>query len=87
MTGGACGGADLRRHRGLSLLSKYVIRDRGRHVFNPSNLGLVGCFVLLGSGRVSPLDFWWGPMSGAMAAALVLIVIGGLSSCLASGCS
>ena len=31
-----------------SLLSKYVIRVGGRHVFNPSNIGLVACFLLLG---------------------------------------
>ena len=44
---------------GLSLLSKYVIRYRGSHVFNPSNIGLVVAFVVLGSSRVEPLDFWW----------------------------
>ncbi len=46
---------------GLSLLSKYVIRYRGNHVFNPSNIGLVLAFIVLGSTRVEPLDFWWGP--------------------------
>ena len=34
---------------GLSLLSKYVIRYRGAHVFNPSNIGLVVAFIVLGS--------------------------------------
>src|SRR5712671_7263899 len=47
---------------GLSLLSKYVIRYRGSHVFNPSNIGLVVAFVLLGTARVEPLDFWWAPL-------------------------
>ncbi len=47
----------------VSLLSKYVIRFRGRHVFNPSNFGLVLCFLALGKTRAEPLDFWWGPMS------------------------
>src|SRR3954451_21794989 len=46
---------------GLSLLSKYVIKYRNSHVFNPSNIGLVTAFVVLGSSRVEPLDFWWGP--------------------------
>ena len=46
---------------GLSLLSKYVIRYRGSHVFNPSNIGLVVAFVVLGTSRVEPLDFWWAP--------------------------
>src|SRR6185312_1613494 len=35
----------------VSLLSKYVIQIRGSHVFNPSNIGLVLCFLVLGSSR------------------------------------
>jgi hypothetical protein len=62
-----------------SLLSKYVIRVGGRHVFNPSNIGLVVCFLLLGPGRAEPLNFWWGPMSPWMALALAIIVGGGLA--------
>ena len=46
---------------GLSLLSKYVIKYGGSHVFNPSNIGLVVAFIVLGSSRVEPLDFWWAP--------------------------
>jgi Na+-translocating ferredoxin:NAD+ oxidoreductase RnfD subunit len=63
----------------VSLLSKYVIRWRGGHIFNPSNIGLVLCFLILGSGRSEPLDFWWGPMSPWMALALIIIVTGGLA--------
>src|SRR5439155_6148978 len=59
-------------------LSKYVIKLRGRHLFNPSNFGLVLCFLILGKSRADPLDFWWGPMSAWMALALVIIVAGGL---------
>jgi Na+-translocating ferredoxin:NAD+ oxidoreductase RnfD subunit len=62
----------------LALLSKYVIVFRGRHVFNPSNFGLVLCFVLLGPERADPLPFWWGPMSVWLGLALALIVGGGL---------
>ena len=51
----------------VSILSKYLIQFRGKHVFNPSNLGLVLCFLILGSSRVEPLQFWWGPMSPALA--------------------
>ena len=61
----------------VSLLSKYVIRFRGAHVFNPSNFGLVLCFLLLGPTRADPLDFWWGPLSPALALALAIIVVGG----------
>ncbi len=62
----------------VGLLSKYVIRLRGRHLFNPSNFGLVACFLVLGAARAEPLDFWWAPMSLWMALALAIIVTGGL---------
>ena len=32
----------------FSLLTKYVIRYRGSHIFNPSNIGLVIAFIVLG---------------------------------------
>ncbi|MDX6563174.1 MAG: hypothetical protein QOD65_2988 [Gaiellales bacterium] len=60
----------------VSLLSKYLIRFRGRHVFNPSNFGLVLFFLLLGSTRTEPLEFWWGPTSPWLVLALALIVVG-----------
>jgi Na+-translocating ferredoxin:NAD+ oxidoreductase RnfD subunit len=63
----------------LALLSKHVLRIRGEHVFNPSNIGLVVCFLALGRGRADPLDFWWGPMSWWLALALCVIVAGGFT--------
>jgi Na+-translocating ferredoxin:NAD+ oxidoreductase RnfD subunit len=63
---------------GLSLLSKYVIRYRGSHVFNPSNIGLVVAFLLLGPTRLEPLDFWWAPLTVPMIAAYAVIIGGGL---------
>ena len=60
----------------VALLSKHVIRFRGHHFLNPSNFGLVVCFVLLGSTRADPLALWWGPMSLWMVVALGIIVIG-----------
>ena len=63
----------------VSLLSKYLVRVRGSHVFNPSNIGLVLCFLALGPERADPLDFWWGPMSPALALALAIIVVGGFA--------
>ncbi|HEU4895594.1 MAG TPA: hypothetical protein VFT85_07130 [Acidimicrobiia bacterium] len=63
---------------GVSILTKYVIRFRGGHVFNPSNVGLVAAFLLIGSEIVEPLDFWWAPLGFWMVVAYVLIVGGGV---------
>jgi Na+-translocating ferredoxin:NAD+ oxidoreductase RnfD subunit len=63
----------------VALISKYIVRWRGHHIFNPSNFGLVLCFVLLGPTRVDPLALWWGPMSAWMVLALGIIVLGGFA--------
>ncbi len=63
---------------GVSLLTKYVIKYRGTHVFNPSNVGLVAAFLFLGSTRVEPLDFWWGPLDVWLILAYAIILTGGL---------
>ncbi len=63
---------------GVSVLSKHLIRLRGSHVFNPSNLGLVVGFLLLGSKTIEPLDFWWAPIGPWMGLAYAIIVIGGV---------
>ena len=63
---------------GVSLLSKYLIRFRGGHVFNPSNIGLVLAFLVLGSDVVEPLDFWWAPLGLWMVVAYLVILAGGL---------
>jgi Na+-translocating ferredoxin:NAD+ oxidoreductase RnfD subunit len=62
----------------VAMLSKYLITWRGRHIFNPSNLALVACFLILGSGRSEPLQFWWGPISPALLVVLGVIVVGDL---------
>lgn len=63
---------------GLALLTKYAIKFRGSHVFNPANVALVAAFLVLGSARVEPLDFWWGPLDGWLVAAYAIILAGGL---------
>ena len=63
----------------VSILSKQVIKLGGRHIFNPSNFGLVLCFLVLGESRAEPLDFWWGPMDAWMVVALAIIVGGGFA--------
>src|SRR5690349_4617149 len=60
----------------VALLSKHLIKWRGEHVLNPSNFGLVACFLILGRLRADPLDFWWGPMSVWLVVALAVIVVG-----------
>jgi len=62
----------------LGVLSKWVIRRRGAHVFNPSNLALVVAFLVLGPKLADPQDLWWGPMSAALAVTLLVILGGGL---------
>ncbi|HEY4346645.1 MAG TPA: hypothetical protein VGM80_03585, partial [Gaiellaceae bacterium] len=62
----------------VAMASKYLIHFRGRHVFIPSNFALVLAFVALGSGRVEPLQFWWGPVSPALVVVLLVIVVGAL---------
>ncbi len=63
----------------FALLTKYVIKYRGTHVFNPSNIGLVVAFIVLGSTRIEPLDFWWAPLTNpSMLLAYVVIIGGGL---------
>lgn len=62
---------------GFSVLTKHVIRFGGTHVFNPSNIGLVLAFLILGGDLVEPLDFWWAPLGPWMALAYALIIGGG----------
>ncbi len=55
----------------LSILSKYVLRLRGRHLWNPSNLGI--CVVLFAApGTVAALSEQWGNDLWAMAVIWVL---------------
>lgn len=63
---------------GFSVLTKYLIRFGGSHVFNPSNIGLVLAFLILGRDLVEPLDFWWAPIGPWMVLAYVVIIIGGV---------
>jgi len=61
----------------LALLIKQLVQYRGHPLFNPSNVALVLTFLVLGSSRVAPLDFWWAPLNGWMIAAYAIIVVGG----------
>ncbi len=55
----------------LSIMSKYVLRYKGRHLWNPSNLGI--CVVLfMAPGIVAALSEQWGNDLWAMALIWVL---------------
>lgn len=64
---------------GLSVATKYLIRHRGIHLFNPSNVGLVAAFLILGSDLIEPLDFWWAPLGPWMVFAYLVILVGGIA--------
>lgn len=63
---------------GASVLTKWLIRYRGDHLFNPSNLGLVAAFLLFGPELIEPLDFWWAPLDVWMGLAYAVIITGGI---------
>ncbi len=63
---------------GIAMTSKYVIRWRGTHIFNPSNLGLVLAFVVLGPKFTEPQDLWWIPMGPWMIVTYAVLAVGGL---------
>ena len=62
----------------VSMASKDLIRWRGRHIFNPSNLGLVLAFVILGPTYTEPQDLWWIPMGPWMLVTYAILIGGGL---------
>lgn len=62
----------------VSMASKYLVRWKGRHIFNPSNLGLVLAFVALGPQYTEPQDLWWIPMGPWMVVTYAILIGGGL---------
>lgn len=64
---------------GASVLTKFLVRWKGNHIFNPSNVGLVAAFLIIGRPMIEPLDFWWAPLDLPMIVAYVLIIGGGIA--------
>jgi Na+-translocating ferredoxin:NAD+ oxidoreductase RnfD subunit len=62
----------------LALACKHLIRPGGRHLFNPSNVGLVWTLLVIGPSHVFPQYLWWGPNDLAVAAAYGVILVGGM---------
>jgi hypothetical protein len=62
----------------LGMATKYLIRWRGRHIFNPSNVALVVAFIALGPRYTEPLDLWWIPMGPWMIVTYAILIGGGV---------
>ncbi len=62
----------------VSMASKYLVRWHGRHIFNPSNVGLVLAFVALGPRYTEPQDLWWIPMGPWLIVTYAVIIVGGV---------
>jgi hypothetical protein len=62
----------------LGMATKYLIRWRGRHIFNPSNVALVAAFVALGPQHTEPLDLWWIPLGPWMIVTYAILIGGGV---------
>ncbi len=62
----------------VSLLSKHLIRPTGRHLFNPSNIGIVWCLLVVGPNHVFAQYLWWGPSILGQVLAYAVILLGGL---------
>ncbi len=61
----------------LSLLPKYLIRRNGRHIFNPSNIGLAWALLLIGPSHVFSEHLWWAPLGAPVLIAMAVILGGG----------
>ncbi|MGH9179294.1 MAG: RnfABCDGE type electron transport complex subunit D [Acidimicrobiales bacterium] len=62
----------------LSLLPKYLIRRNGRHIFNPSNIGLAWALLLIGPHYVFSEHLWWAPLGAPVLIAMAVIFGGAL---------
>jgi enediyne biosynthesis protein E5 len=58
----------------VSIMSKYVLRIKGRHIWNPSNFGLSVLFFL-GAETVAGLSIQWGNFIGPM---LIIWILGSI---------
>jgi Na+-translocating ferredoxin:NAD+ oxidoreductase RnfD subunit len=60
----------------ISLLSKHLIRPGGRHLFNPSNVGIVWCLLVIGPNHVFAQYLWWGPNQAGVTLSYAVILLG-----------
>ncbi len=60
----------------ISMLPKYLLRINGRHIFNPSNIGIVWGLLLIGPSYVFSEHLWWDPI-GAPVLISMAVIFGG----------
>lgn len=60
----------------LAIASKYVIRVRGKHVFNPTNFGILATILLTGGAWIAPSQWGSAALLAFAIAALGLAVAG-----------
>lgn len=60
----------------LAMLPKYLLRINGRHIFNPSNIGIVSGLLLIGPSYVFSEHLWWDPI-GAPVLISMAVIFGG----------
>ena len=62
----------------VSLLSKYLVRPGGRrHLFNPSNVGIIAVLLIIGPDFVFSEHLWWGHLGVGVLLAVAVILFGG----------
>ncbi|MDQ6777431.1 MAG: RnfABCDGE type electron transport complex subunit D [Actinomycetota bacterium] len=57
----------------LSMLPKYLLRLKGRHIFNPSNIGIALGLLLIGPSYVFSEHLWWAPFGVPMVVSMAVI--------------
>lgn len=60
----------------VCMLSKYTLRLHGRHVFNPSNIGLAWGLLVIGPSYAFSEHLWWAPLGPAVLLAMSVILAG-----------
>lgn len=59
----------------IAIASKFLIRVRGKHLFNPANIGIIGAILLTGDAWVSPGQWGAGPALVFLVGAAGLMVV------------
>ncbi len=57
----------------ICLVSKHLLRHNGRHIFNPSNIGLAWGLLLIGPSNVFSEHLWWAPLGAPVLVAMAVI--------------